>query len=483
MFCILVVPQLRAVAGLGHFALIVVLIAAAQVFIEGPRWQMVPAYGLATFFALAWSLWIYAQAGGIGGQVVTSRPLAVLAAVLGVLGLVISAALPALLPVFRFPRPGGPYQIGTVTYHWVDADRREIFSPDPDARRELMAQVWYPVQENASPARAPYVGNAIALSHVLTRLVRLPAFTLNHFQYVTTHAIPSAPMATDQPAYPVLIFLEGLDGFRQMNTFQVEELVSQGYVVVALDQPYAAGVVVFPDGYRVIGLTKEQMEPFIQQSLSPAEKAPVLNGQALTSGNIPYFAQDVSFTLDRLAALNKDDPNGILTGRLDLQHVGILGISLGAIVASEACHMEPRLQACLMMDAAMPADVVQAGLRQPAMWMTRDAGTMRLERRRAGGWSEAEIQQTLSTMRALFARSLPGNGYYVEAPGIFHLNFTDVPKYTPLASQLGFSGPIGARRAHDLINAYTLAFFGRHLLGRPAALLGGQYPGAFLETR
>jgi hypothetical protein len=36
-----------------------------------------------------------------------------------------------------------------VTYHWVDGSRPELFSPDPDDRRELLAQVWYPAEKVA----------------------------------------------------------------------------------------------------------------------------------------------------------------------------------------------------------------------------------------------------------------------------------------------------------------------------------------------
>jgi hypothetical protein len=43
-----------------------------------------------------------------------------------------------------FPPPTGPYEIGTLTYHWVDTQRGEVFSPDAHARRELMVQIWYP---------------------------------------------------------------------------------------------------------------------------------------------------------------------------------------------------------------------------------------------------------------------------------------------------------------------------------------------------
>ncbi|MGB3786915.1 MAG: hypothetical protein WA949_02820, partial [Phormidesmis sp.] len=65
---------------------------------------------------------------------------------LGILGLTVSVVLPIALPVFRFPYPSGSYKIGTLTYHWVDTNRPEVFSTDPNARRELMVQIWYPAK-------------------------------------------------------------------------------------------------------------------------------------------------------------------------------------------------------------------------------------------------------------------------------------------------------------------------------------------------
>jgi hypothetical protein len=491
-FCLLATPRLRAIHWMGYLALIMVPIAGMQILVEGPRWQMVPAYALLGLFFLLLLLQKFLPTGGSIRHIVANRFVIGLSVVLGMLGLIVSIALPIVLPVFHFPRPSGPYQIGTVTYHWVDSSRHEIFSTDPNAHRELMAQVWYPVKGDSSTVRAPYVQGAGAISSAATHalssggLVHLPGFFFDHFKYVSTNAIPSASMATDKPSYPVLVYLTGLDGFRQVSTFQVENLVSHGYIVVGLDQPYTAASVVFPDGHQITGLTKAQIQPLIQQSISPVAKAPILNGQALKNGIIPYFAQDVSFTLDQLSALDKSDPNGLLTGRLDMQRVGTFGVSLGAMVAGEACHTDPRLKACLMMDAAMPADVVQAGLRQASMWMTRDANTMRLERQRSGGWPEAEIHQTLTTMQTVFNKSLPRDGYYVQVPGMFHVNFTDAPYWSPIARQLGFAGPIDPQRGFDIVNAYTLAFFDQHLEGRPAALLNGpskQYPEVIFETR
>ena len=415
----------------------------------------------------------------------------VLAVGLGGLVLTIFVAVPIMRPVFHFPKPGGPYAIGTLTYHWVDTDRADVFSADANARRELMGQIWYPATATKPSssllqlAHAPYVQNASALAKALSRLKNLPTALFGQFKHVTTHATVGAPVSDGKTNYPVLIFLQGAIGFRQMNTFQVEALVSQGYIVVAIDQPHTAAVVVFPDGREVGAMPLDQMIPLIHQSHSPAAIPPTLNGRAFEEGIVPYLAHDVSFTLNQLAALNQGNPNAILTGRLNLAQVGTFGISLGGIVGSEACRIEPRVRACLFMDAPMPVDVVKFGLQQPTLWITRDADTMRLERRRSGGWSESEISEHQTSMRAAFAKSQVA-GYFVQVPGMFHVNFTDVPYWSPLLPWLGVTGPINAQRAHNIINAYSVAFFNRHLLGNAEALLddpSSQYPEVIFSAR
>ena len=486
------VPRWRAARLMRLAAGVGLMIAAAQVLVEGPRWQMFPAYALTfLFFASSWLMNIAPS----GAPAPRSR-FTLVAIGLGVLWLAVAVALPMIVPVFRFPTPTGPHAIGTLTYHWVDAARSEVFAADARKRRELMVQVWYPASAQPSAPRTAYLPDATAVTAAVARILNLPAFVLGHFKYVTTNAVSSSQAAGDRATYPVLIFLEGATGFRQMNTFQVEHLVSNGYIVVALDQPGAAAVVVFPDGQQVAGLTtlaqfKAAVAPSYMPGLPDAPHNGLLglqlpNGRVLNDNSIvPYLAQDVSFTLDQLAALNRADPNGILTGKLDLQRVGAFGMSLGGIAVGEACRLDERLRACLVMDAAMPTNVVKAGLQQPSMWITRDAAGMRLERQRAGGWPEVEIEAHQTSMRAVY-EGLPGDGYFVRIPGTFHFNFTDVPIWTPLAPQLGLAGPIDAQRAHDIVNAYSLAFFDRHLLSRPAELREGparRYPESIFESR
>jgi predicted dienelactone hydrolase len=193
----------------------------------------------------------------------------------------------------------------------------------------------------------------------------------------------------------------------------------------------------------------------------------------------------VSFALDQLARLNSGFGKSPIAGHLDLERVGVSGVSFGGMVGAQACLQDARLKACLVMDAAMPASVVTQGLRIPAMWITRPTATMRLERARAGGWTEKDIAQTQTTMRTVYER-LPGDGFFVQVPGMFHVDLTDVALFSPLFSRAGFSGPIGAQRAHEIINAYALAFFDKTLKGRAPALLEGssrRYPDVRLEAR
>ncbi len=390
-----------------------------------------------------------------------------------------------MFPVFRFPKPTGPYAIGTVTYHWLDSSRRELFSADPNDKRELMAQVWYPARAEPKAARAAYIQDADVVIPAIARLTKKPGFLLNHLRYVTTNAVPSAGMAEDQTNYPVLIYLSGLGGFRSASTFQIEELVSHGYIVVGLDQPGGSITVKFPDGRQIYGWSKNEIGPFAMQSITPEQNAPVLHGETLPFGILPYFAQDVSFTLEQLNAINAMDPHHLVSGRINLERAGIFGISLGGENAAEACLHDLRLKACLIMDVWIPANVITSSLQQSCMLITRDAATMRLERKRAGGWTENEISLTLTTMRQLY-EGLPGDGYYLEIPKMFHLNFTDAPYWFPMTSWLGLSGPIKRKRGFDILNAYSLAFFNRYLKDKPSALLDGPsglYPEVNIEIR
>jgi hypothetical protein len=252
---------------------------------------------------------------------------------LSVLALAIFIARPIMLPAFHFPIPVGSYAIGALTYHWVDTNRAEVFSTDANARRELMVQIWYrakSVESLPSPLpRAPYVQSAAALALALARLKNLPAALFGQLEKVTTHAILGLLVADDKPNYPVLTFAGS-------DRLSPDEYVPSGSIGLAAlhrcghRSTLTAAVVVFPDRVKVGALPLDRMIALIHQSHRPVAIAPTFNGRTFAGGIVPYLAQDVGFTLNQLAALNRVDPNAVVTRRLNLEQIGTFGISLGS---------------------------------------------------------------------------------------------------------------------------------------------------------
>ncbi|MBC7764459.1 hypothetical protein H7Y29_01965 [Microbacteriaceae bacterium] len=379
-----------------YFVILSVISVLIQILIEGARWQMVPVYVLVGVYVIG--LFAYKRIPFFDQRWVKTS-----AIVLGIVWAAIAIALPLVLPIFYFDQPTGKYGVGTVTYNWVDTSRTELFTANAADHRELTAQVWYPVDKQAQVGKkyAQYMENASYVLPALTQVfsgavAKVPSFTLSHIGYVKSSATLDTPIATTQQSFPVLIYLTGLGGGREFSMFQVQELVSQGYVVVGLDQPGASASVVYPDGRHVDVKPKSEMQPIIDQSVNPQSVAPSLNGTALPDGIIPYFSQDVSFAIGQLEKLNTLDKQ--LVGHLDLEKLGVFGISLGGMVAGQACASDVRLKACLIMDVAMTKDTLEKGLKQPTMWLTRTADMMRNERSKFGGWSEADIKSTQDTM-------------------------------------------------------------------------------------
>ncbi len=430
---------------------LLVLFTTLHLFLEGYRWQMVPAYILVVLL----SVLRVARLVKPSMEQRRLKPLSIIVGGLGLLFLAIAFALPLLFPVFRFPRPTGPYPVGTVTHHWIDTSRSETFTEDPADHRELMVQIWYPAEPTPRAKSGPYTVDADVIAPVLAKVqFGLPPFVFSHLRHIRTNAIPNAVVAETQPRYPVLLFSPGRGGLRVQNTFQVEELVSHGYVVVGIDHPYAAAATVFPDGRMVPMDSRLKDKHFLESKIG------VLVG-------------DARFVLDQLETLNASDPNGQFQGRLDLSQVGIFGHSLGGIVAAEACHFDARFKAGLNLDTYVPQSVVESGLSQPFMFITRDTVTMEKELAR---WDpekrQAAIDEQMNSIQATFDR-LQRKGYLVKIHSMFHYNATDLPLLTPLTSVIGFAGPIDTARAHQIINVYTQAFFDKHLKGQDGHLLDG----------
>jgi predicted dienelactone hydrolase len=165
------------------------------------------------------------------------------------------------------PTPAGPFGIGRVGYEWVDMSRTDGHSTDPQAHRDLMVYLWYPSLKGKAEETGKYLPGAKLMdANSAVRPVMQKEFGPN-WPFIASGAISSlatenAPVVKSPKRVPVVILAHGLGGTSFECTALIEDLVSHGYVVAAIENTYMAAAVVFPDGrvipsyYRITAFTE-----------------------------------------------------------------------------------------------------------------------------------------------------------------------------------------------------------------------------------
>lgn len=432
----------------------IVVLTFAHLLLEHYRWQMVPAYVLTAGLFVR----TLPRLGHPSGRPAARGAGAVLAGGCAGVGWLLALALPLLLPVPRVPTPPGPYAVGSVLYDWTDPTRAERYASDPQAKRELMVQLWYPAQPDAAATPLPLLDHADVALPALAQTLGLPAFALDHLRLIHTHTYSDVPLRPAGAPYPVVVVSHGYTGYRDEAITQMEALASAGYIAVAIDHPYAAAFTVFANGRLVVN------DP---QMLPPAGRNQP-GDQAQREQLAAVVSADQRFVLDQLQLLNAGQGDARFAGQLDLQRIGLMGLSLGGGAIVWTCSVDPRCKVGLAMDGwyePLPQPLLAAPLGQPFMFM-QSATTM---------WKMDNLARLDHLYQAVTAPA-----YHLTFAGVLHRDFSDYPLLTPLSAPwMSERGTLNGGRTVAVINAYMLAFFDQYLQRRPAALLQGparEYP-------
>lgn len=421
--------------GIAAGALIVTLIAQLQ--IEGYRWQMVPLYLLAVGLAVGDILFIDRDLKW-GNRV--ARAFA------GSAGVGILVLLPALLPVPVMPVPSGPEAIGTRSFQLIDASRQEVYGPSPGTPRTYMAQVWYPANPTEDDDPLPWSQDWDVVAPATATNIGFPSWTLNHTRYTTSNTYDKAPIIDG--TFPVIIYSHGWTGFRTIAVNQIENLVSNGYIVFAPDHTYGSVATRFPSGEVITH----------DENALPDEE--VVGEEAYRSAAaelISVFAADLGHVISSLEQ-GRDGPFGILAERADLTRIGVYGHSTGGGAAIQLCLTDERCDAVLGLDPwvePLPDRIIRNSPVRPSLYMRSDP------------WRGTENDAVL---RGLAGRSEDVT-YWLGVEGAHHNDFVVTPLFSPLAASLDLKGPIATGRIIPIVDNYLLGFFDVFLLGTgPASL-------------
>jgi dienelactone hydrolase len=368
----------------------------------------------------------------------------------------------------KLKRPLGPYGVGRVGYHWTDSKRPDRFAADSKVHRELMVYLWYPAPRHPGDIKGSYFPGAKEIDAVPALQRRMREEFGIHWPSIvsgaiTSHALESAPAAKNPRRFPIVIFSHGNGSSSFSYASLIEDLVSHGYVVAAVEHTQTSLAVRFPEG-RIVPFRNEK----IPAELSRAGRMQWMMKSA--SAGIEEGAADIRFVMKQLEERNvSGSQRFLLAGRLDLNRVAAMGHSAGGAFAARACQLDVNLKACVDLDGTMfPVAALPlldgAVMKQPLLLLE----AQHKESEMFG--TKEELQEYFRKKEQQLQSCAPGSyDVILKSPGIAHPSFSDIPLF--FTGTQGYPEISAVRHNHRLIQSFIRAFLDKNLRGRKAPLL------------
>ncbi|MDA7027407.1 dienelactone hydrolase family protein [Bacillus sp. CLL-7-23] len=428
-------------------------------FLEGYRWQMFFVYLISSIL----TIYIIFR---MRLRIKVGKPLAYILFFLMFMMLILSTFASLYIPVFDLPKPDGQHTVGTKTFHLVDQDRDEVLTKDPHDKRELMIQVWYPADHTNLQKPKPLFpeDKQIFKKYIQTYASgwHLPEFVFDYWRYINSNSYENAEILSSKKSYPLVLISHGYGTGRMMHTAQAENLASHGFIVVAIDHTYSTTATVFPDG-RITGLTTDLD--------GTPEKSTKLGG---------IWTKDTEFVISQIKKMN----NTVFNGKIDLNHIGIMGHSFGGATAFNASYANPEIKAGINMDGSLYNLDKKHAISKPFLFIESDDFITIKNKVDKNSFSDKEIKDSGLTKKEFMMMiktrkkefHIIDQASLIHIDGTGHYNFTDFQLFSKILKQMGMTGEIDHKRSAFIVNQYVLDFFNKHLKGVGGDLISRPNP-------
>lgn len=267
---------------------------------------------------------------------------------------------------------------------------------------------------------------------------------------------PDTPIA--DAGFPLVVFSHGAFGFRGSNYSTFMELASNGYVVCSIDHTGQSIFTKHADGSIVIAdLDFLQDATAVQAESYDDEKIYTLTHQWLD-----LRVSDFNTVLDFILKKMDTSGSGEAFQLIDPDHIGVFGHSLGGAAAAEIGRSRTDIDAVVVLDGTMIGEGIQ--FRDGREVFIDDPYPLPI----LDIYNEEHYQDALENSSTyanmvLATRAVDSRQIVFQDSG--HLNFTDLPLFSPLLAKALGIGEIDRRYCIETMNQVLLSYFDHYLKG------------------
>ena len=317
-------------------------------------------------------------------------------------------------------------------------------------------------------------------SAIIVDANRLETFeTDGSFREVPMYVYYPDTAGTEVPehGFPLVIFSHGAFGYYQSNTSTYMELASHGYVVISLDHPYHSFFT-----KDTAGKTITVNPQFIQEVMYINEMGtPEQEIIELAHGWLEIRTGDMNFAIDSVKAVkeaageqvNASLPSYWYVGKTsteqeilsilamtNIEEIGLMGHSMGGATSVTLGRTRDDIDAVIDLDGTMLGeqfsyvdgvyDFYEEAYPVPLLAVSNEAH-----------YFEGKELTELYVNSVVLANAMDAKYTYFKGSG--HMNFTDLPLFSPaLASLLGV-GEVNAEECIVTMNQVILDYFNCYL--------------------
>lgn len=276
---------------------------------------------------------------------------------------------------------------------------------------------------------------------------------------------------TEAGKFPLVVFSHGAFGYYQSNTSTYMGLASNGYVVASVEHPYHSFFTRDTDGKTVI-VNKEflkEVQCVNDDTVSPDEAAEIY------SKWLTVRTADMNYVIDSIKSAGDggrldeewyvkgpEDKEEILeaVSMADTRKIGVMGHSLGGASSVELGRIREDIGAVIDLDGTMLGEetILENGAivfneePYPVPLMTID--------NEEHHWTSVE-RGTDYVNAAILANAKDGRNTYFAGSG--HMNFTDLPLFSPILAGFLGTGDIDSESCIRQTNEIVLQYYNYYL--------------------